>query len=46
MLVSDDLLAQAALPAGLQVEKLPTLTVRGHTQPLTVSALTRSPTSP
>jgi len=41
VLVSNDLLAQAALPAGLKIEKLPTLSVRGHTQPLTVSALTR-----
>ena len=42
VLVSDDLLAQAALPAGLKVEKLPTLSVRGRAQPLAVSALARS----
>jgi len=41
VLVSDDLLAQAALPAGLTVEKLPTLSVRGRAQPLAVSALSR-----
>ena len=41
VLVSDDLLAQAALPPGLTVEKLPTLSVRGRAQPLAVSALSR-----
>ena len=30
VLVSDDLLAQAPLPAGLRIEKLPMLTVRGR----------------
>ena len=42
VLVSDDLLAQAALPAGLKIEQLPTLTVRGRAQPLAISALARS----
>jgi adenylate cyclase len=42
VLVSDELLAQAALPAGLKVEKLPTLNMRGRAQPLAVSALARS----
>jgi adenylate cyclase len=40
VLVSDDLLAQAPLPAGLRAEKLPTLSVRGRAAPLGVSALT------
>jgi adenylate cyclase len=39
VLVSDELLAQAALPAGLRAEKLPTLSVRGRARPLEVSAL-------
>jgi adenylate cyclase len=39
MLVSDDLLAQAPLPPGLRTIRLPTLTVRGRTAPLGVSAL-------
>jgi adenylate cyclase len=39
VLVSDELLAQIPLPAGLSVEKLPMLTVRGRAAPLGVSAL-------
>jgi adenylate cyclase len=39
VLVSEDLLAQAPLPAGLKAEKLPTLSVRGRAAPLGVSAL-------
>jgi adenylate cyclase len=39
VLVSNELLAQAALPAGLRAEKLPTLSVRGRARPLEVSAL-------
>jgi adenylate cyclase len=39
VLVSDELLAQAALPTELKVEKLPTLSVRGRAQPLAISAL-------
>jgi adenylate cyclase len=39
VLVSDELLAQAPLPAGLRAEKLPTLSVRGRAAPLGVSAL-------
>ena len=40
VLVSDELLKQAALPAALRVEKLPTLSMRGRAAPLGVSALT------
>ena len=40
VLVSDDLLEQAPLPAGLRAEKLPTLAVRGRAAPLGVSAVT------
>jgi len=39
VLVSDELLAQAALPPGLRAEKLPALSVRGCTAPLGVSAV-------
>lgn len=39
VLVSDDLLAQAPLPAGLRTIGLPLLTVRGRAAPLAVSAL-------
>ncbi|CAN5331317.1 hypothetical protein BH10PSE6_BH10PSE6_58240 [soil metagenome] len=39
ILVSDELLAQAPLPAGLRIEKLPTLTVRGRAAPLAIAAL-------
>ena len=39
VLVSDELLAQAALPPGLRAEKLPALSVRGRTAPLGVSAV-------
>jgi adenylate cyclase len=42
VLVSADLLEQSALPAGLEVEHLPTLTVRGRAAPLAISALRRS----
>lgn len=39
VLVSDELLAQAALPAGIAAEKLPTLSLRGRAQPLGIAAL-------
>ena len=39
VLVSEDLLAIAALPDGIVVEKLPMLTVRGREQPLAIAAL-------
>jgi adenylate cyclase len=39
VLVSDDLLARAALPPGVRAQALPTLRVRGRAQPLGVSAL-------
>jgi adenylate cyclase len=39
VLVSDDLLAQVPLPAGLRTTKLPVLSVRGRAAPLGVSAL-------
>jgi adenylate cyclase len=42
VLVSTDLLQQAALPADLKAEKLPTLTVRGRTAPLGIAALSRA----
>jgi class 3 adenylate cyclase len=42
VLVSDELLAVAALPDGITAEKLPTLSVRGRAQPLGVAALTRA----
>jgi adenylate cyclase len=42
VLASADLLAQAALPQEVTAEKLPTLNVRGRTQPLGVSALARA----
>jgi adenylate cyclase len=41
VLVSADLLKRAALPAGLRVEPLPTLTVRGRAAPLAIAALQR-----
>ena len=39
VLVSDELLAQAPLPAGLRARKRPVLSVRGRAAPLGVSAL-------
>ena len=42
ILVSADLLARATLPAGIVVEPLPTLTVRGREAPLEIAALSRS----
>ena len=42
VLVSTDLLDHAALTPELKAEKLPTLTVRGHTQPLGIAALERA----
>ncbi len=42
VLVSEDLLARTKLPAGLQVEKLPVLAVRGRAAPLSVAALMRA----
>jgi adenylate cyclase len=39
VLVSDDLLAQVPLPAGLRTTKLPVLGVRGRAAPLAISAL-------
>ena len=42
VLVSDELLAQAALPLELKAEKLPMLGVRGRAQPLGISALARA----
>ncbi|HSI02624.1 MAG TPA: adenylate/guanylate cyclase domain-containing protein [Reyranella sp.] len=39
VLVSDDLLKQAALPAGLAADALPTLSMRGRTAPLAIAAL-------
>ena len=41
VLVSSDLLKQAALPAGVKALPLPTLTVRGREAPLEISALQR-----
>jgi adenylate cyclase len=41
VLVSADLLKRSALPAGLEAEQLPTLTVRGRAAPLGISALQR-----
>jgi adenylate cyclase len=41
-LASDDILARAALPPGLKVEKLPTLSVRGRAAPLGIAALARA----
>jgi adenylate cyclase len=41
VLVSDELLAQASLPAGLRTTKLPMLNVRGRAAPLAVSAVER-----
>jgi len=41
VLVSQDLLEHAALPAGLRVQKLPTLAVRGRVAPLGIAALER-----
>ena len=43
VLVSEDLLARVALPAGLKAVSLPTLTVRGRAAPLGVSALQAAP---
>ena len=42
VLVSTDLLEHAALPAELDAEKLPTLTMRGRAAPLGVAALQRA----
>jgi adenylate cyclase len=42
VLVSQDLLHRAKLPAGLKVEALPTLAVRGRTAPLEIAALSRT----
>jgi adenylate cyclase len=42
VLVSTDLLERARLPAGIIVEPLPTLAVRGREAPLGVAALSRS----
>jgi adenylate cyclase len=39
VLVSDDLLKQATLPAELVAERLPTLSVRGRAAPLAIAAL-------
>jgi adenylate cyclase len=41
VLVSDELLAKAALPPDLRAEKLPTLSVRGRAAPLGIAALRR-----
>ena len=40
VLVSDDLLKQAALPASLVARPLPTLSMRGRAAPLAIAALT------
>jgi adenylate cyclase len=42
VLVSADLLARSALPAGVVAEPLPTLTVRGREAPLEIAALNRT----
>jgi adenylate cyclase len=42
VLASEDLLAQAPLPAEVTAEKLPMLSVRGRARPLGVSALARA----
>jgi adenylate cyclase len=42
VLVSADLLARSALPAGVIAEPLPTLAVRGREAPLEIAALSRS----
>jgi adenylate cyclase len=42
VLVSKDLLQRAKLPAGLKVEALPTLTVRGRAAALEIAALSRT----
>jgi adenylate cyclase len=42
VLVSEDLLQQAALPEGIKAERLPTLTVRGRAAPLGIAALRRT----
>jgi adenylate cyclase len=39
VLVSRDLLQRATLPAGLTIEDLPTLAVRGRAAPLEIAAL-------
>ena len=41
ILVSQDLLQIVKLPAGLKATPLPTLTIRGRTAPLGISALSR-----
>ena len=42
VLVSADLLARSALPAGVVAEPLPTLAVRGREAPLEIAALSRA----
>jgi adenylate cyclase len=42
VLVSDELLTQAPVPAGLRTTKLPVLSVRGRAAPLAISALESS----
>ena len=42
VLVSADLLARSALPAGVVAEPLPTLAMRGREAPLEIAALSRS----
>jgi adenylate cyclase len=42
VLVSAELLARTILPAGLETEPLPTLTVRGRAAPLAIAALGRA----
>jgi adenylate cyclase len=46
ILVSNDLLQHAKLPAGLKAEPLPTLAVRGRAAPLGISALQRAGAAP
>ena len=41
VLVSAELLERATLPAGIEAEPLPTLTVRGRAAPLAIAALQR-----
>jgi adenylate cyclase len=45
ILASEALLARTALPEGLKVERLPTLTVRGRAAPLGIAALERGAVS-
>ena len=46
VLVSSDLLEHARLPTGLEVEKLPTLNVRGRAAPLAIAALSSVSAAP